>query len=84
MKALIQLWTFGFHMFLTGIIDAIFSRLDVLIIGKLFTPATLGFYNRAKSLNQVMINYSAGSLIAVVFPFFLRYKKIFHDFKILF
>jgi len=68
LKALMQLWTFGFHMFLTGLIDAVFSRLDVLIIGKLFTPATLGFYNRAKSLDQMIVAYSAGSLMAVVFP----------------
>ncbi len=68
LKALMQLWTFGFHIFVTSIIDAIFSRLDVLIIGKLYTPAILGFFNRAKSLDQMIVAYSAGSLMSVVFP----------------
>ena len=67
-KALRQLWTFGFHIFLTGLLDAIFTRLDVLVIGKMFTPATLGFYNRAKALDQMIVSYSAGSLMAVLFP----------------
>jgi teichuronic acid exporter len=67
-KALFQLWGFGFRMFLSGLLDAIFTRLDVMIIGKLFTPATLGFFDRAKSLDQMLVNYSSGSLMSVLFP----------------
>jgi O-antigen/teichoic acid export membrane protein len=67
-KALKQLWGFGFHMFLVGVLDAVFSRLDYLVIGKLFTPATLGFFQRAKSLNMMLIQYSSGSLMTVMFP----------------
>lgn len=75
LRALMQLWAFGFHMFLIGLIDTIFSRLDVLIIGKLFTPATLGFFNRAKSLDQMIVSYSAGSLMAIVFPLLSKVQK---------
>jgi len=67
-KALIQLWGFGFRMFLSGILDAVFTRLDFLIIGKLFVPATLGFFQRAQSLNSMLVQYSSGSLMAVLFP----------------
>ena len=67
-KALFQLWGFGFRMFLSGLLDAVFTRLDVIIIGKLFTPATLGFFERAKSLNQMIVDYSSGSLMSVLFP----------------
>ena len=67
-KALTQLWGFGFRMFLSGMLDSIFSRLDFLIIGKLFLPATLGYFQRAKSLNGFVIQYSSGSLMAVLFP----------------
>lgn len=67
-KALTQLWGFGFRMFLAGMLDAIFVRLDFLIIGKLFTPATLGFLQRAKSLNNMVVQYSSASLMAVLFP----------------
>jgi len=67
-KALMQLWGFGFHMFLVGVLDAVFTRLDYMVIGKLFTPAVLGFYQRAKSLNLLLIQYSSGSLMTVMFP----------------
>lgn len=67
-KALMQLWGFGFRMFLVGLIDRIYTRLDYLIIGKLFTTTTLGFYQRAKSLNTMAVEYSSGSLMAVLFP----------------
>ncbi len=47
-KALKQLWGFGFRMFLAGLLDAVFSRLDFLIIGKIFSASTLGYFQRAK------------------------------------
>jgi len=67
-KALKQLWGFGFRMFLSGMLDAIFMRIDFLIIGKLFPVATLGYFQRAKSLNGMVVQYSSGSLMAVLFP----------------
>ncbi len=74
-KALMQLWAFGFRMFLSGLLEAIFTRLDTIIIAKLFTPATLGFFNRAKSLDQMVITYSSGSLMSVLFPILSKVKK---------
>jgi O-antigen/teichoic acid export membrane protein len=67
-KALLQLWEFGFRMFISKLIDAVFTRLDFIIIGKLFPPATLGFYERAKSLNSIAVQFSSGSLMTVLFP----------------
>ena len=67
-KALTQLWGFGFRMFLSGMLDKIFIRLDFLIIGKLFFPATLGYFQRAKSLRSMAVQYSSGSLMTVLFP----------------
>ena len=67
-KALIQLWAFGFRMFLSSLLDTVFTRLDTIIIAKLFAPATLGFFNRAKALDQMVITYSSSSLVSVLFP----------------
>ena len=67
-KALSQLWGYGFRMFLTGLIDKVFTQLDYLIIGKLFDAASLGFYQRAKSLNLFVIRYSSESLMSILFP----------------
>jgi len=67
-KALRQLWVFGFRMFLSSFLTRTFTQLDTIIIGKLFAPATLGFFNRAKALDQMVVNYSSASLTAVLFP----------------
>ena len=68
LKALMQLWAFGFRIFLSGLLDSIFTRLDTIIIAKLFEPATLGFFNQAKLLDRMVISYSSGSLMSVLFP----------------
>jgi len=75
LKALKYLWRFGFHVFLVSIMNAIFGRLDVLVAGKLVSPTVLGFYDRAKHLNQMVYSYSAGSLISVLFPVLSKVKN---------
>lgn len=74
-KALIQLWGFGFRIFLSGLLDAIFQKLDYLIIGKLFAPSILGYLHRAKSLNTMVVQYSSGSLMAILFPVLSTIQK---------
>lgn len=67
-KALNHLWSFGFRMFLSNFLDNLFSRIDYLIIGKLVNPSTLGLFQRAKSLNFLVVKYSSRSLMSVLFP----------------
>ncbi len=74
LKALRRLWAFGFRVFLTSVLENVFSRLDTLIIARLFPVATLGYYNRARNLDQLIIGYSSGALMSVLFPFFSRHQ----------
>lgn len=74
-KALIQLWGFGFRMFLAGFLDAVFTKVDFMIIGKLFIPVTLGYFQRAKSLNSLLAQYSSESFISVLFPLLSQVKN---------
>jgi len=67
-KALKQLWGFGFRMFLSGLLEVIYTRLDIIIIGRLFSPSILGFFDLAKRLNEMIVQYSSGSIMAVLFP----------------
>ncbi len=80
-QALKELWNFGFRMFLSGILDTIFNNADTLIIGKLFSPATLGYYFRARSLNVYITQYSSGSLMSVLFPAFSKVQDDLERFK---
>lgn len=74
-KALRQLWGFGFRMFLSGLLETVFLRLDIIIIGKLFTPTILGFYDQAKRLNEIMTQFTSGSIMAVLFPVLSKVQK---------
>lgn len=66
--ALKELWAYGFHMFLAGMLDTFYGQLDSLIIGKIFSARDLGLYSRAKSLNRFVIRYSSESIGSVTFP----------------
>lgn len=80
-NALKELWGFGFRMFLSGILDTIFVNADTLIIGKFFSPATLGYYYRARSLNTYITQYSSGSIMSVLFPAFSKVQDDLERFK---
>jgi O-antigen/teichoic acid export membrane protein len=75
LHAISDLWRYGAKIFMPNLIESIFSRLDVLIIGKIFSPSTLGFYTRAQSLNNLVVQYTSGSLMKVFFPAISRYQQ---------
>ena len=67
-KALQQLWGFGFNMFLAHLINAIYEKLDFLVIGKLFSATVLGYFYQAKQLNTFIVTFISNSLMSVLFP----------------
>lgn len=69
-QALHELWDFGSKMFLSGVIDTLYRRLDVFIIGKAFSTFQLGYFQRARVLENLISEYGAGSLARVLFPAF--------------
>ena len=68
LKALKELWSYSFNLFISGIIDTIYSQLDSLIIAKIFSARELGLYSRAKTMNRFVIKYSSESIGSVTFP----------------
>jgi O-antigen/teichoic acid export membrane protein len=71
-----DLWSFGYKYSLSIFIDSIFLRLDTLVIGKLFSAATLGLFYKAQSLNKLVIQYAFKSFSGVLFP---SLSKLAHD-----
>ncbi len=68
LKALKQLWSYGFHMFLAQVLTTVYQKLDYMIIAKLFPVSTLGYFYQAKQLNTFAITYFSSSLMSVLFP----------------
>jgi O-antigen/teichoic acid export membrane protein len=65
-----KLWGFGFNLFLSGLLNSIFFRIDYLVIGKFFPAATLGLFYRAKSFRTLVLRYTSESIGKVLFPTF--------------
>lgn len=63
-----KLLEFSSFVFLDRIFSGIFKRLDVLVIGKVFSASMLGFYSRAESINNLVAKYSSTSVSKVFFP----------------
>ena len=74
LKSLKELWSHGFKMFITNMIEVVVGNIDSLIIGKLFAPSVLGLYYRAKSLNNFVVEYSASSIMNVYFRVASHYQ----------
>ncbi len=80
-KALRQLWGYGSRMFIAVVIDTFVSRLDVLFIGRLSGPAVLGLFQRATGLKMMVIRYTSGPLIPVLFSVLTKIQNDIHQFQ---
>uniref|UniRef100_UPI004048FEE4 lipopolysaccharide biosynthesis protein n=2 Tax=Flavobacterium sp. TaxID=239 RepID=UPI004048FEE4 len=56
------------YVFFDQALRQIFNKIDTIYIGKVFSPAILGFYSRAESLKAQINTYSTNSLRKVMFP----------------
>jgi teichuronic acid exporter len=72
-KVFREMFKFGSRILLTGLIDTVYHKIFLLIIGKFYSPADLGFYTRAdqfkdmpsKSLNTVIQRVSYPVLASI-------------------
>src|SRR5690606_38094077 len=68
--ALRRKFSFGSKMLASGILNTLFENLHLLIIGKLFSASTLGFFGKAKSLAEQPQLTLAAVVGRVFFPVF--------------
>lgn len=70
------LWKYGSRLFASGVLDTLYTRLDTFIIGKIFTPNILGYYTRAQSMDNMVKQFSASSIVGSLFPYIAKHQ---HD-----
>ena len=66
---------YGYKLTLSGILDILFANAYVIIIGKYFAAAQVGFYNRADTLKQFPVSNISAVLNKVTFPLFAEVKN---------
>ena len=63
-----ELFGFGWKMMVSGLIDTIWGELNQVVVGKIYSPATLGQFTRAKQFSSLFSSNLTGVIQRVTFP----------------
>ena len=63
-------FNFGYKLAIASIINSIFDNIYNIIIGKLYTPALLGYYTRAQGVRKLPMDSIATTINKVTYPLF--------------
>lgn len=63
-----ELFGFGWKMMATSLLDSVWKELYQVIVGKFYSPATLGQYTRAKQFSQLLSQNLTSVVQRVTFP----------------
>ncbi len=68
--ALKSMFIFGSRLLFSGLLNTVFENIHLIVIGKIFTAADLGFYTRAKTCIRLSAENLTTSIGRVTFPIF--------------
>ena len=69
-QSLKELFSFGFYMFLGHLLNQFGQKIQGLLIGKVYTPATMGYYSKAESTEKLASHSISGIMTQVTYPLF--------------
>ncbi len=67
-KRVKPLISYGWKVLMTGLIDTGYNQLRNLVIGKVFTPSDLAFYNQGEKYVSFLVANINSSISSVIFP----------------
>ncbi len=67
-KRVAKLFSFGWKILVSSLIDTLYQDLSSLIIGKKYSSGTLGYYNRGKQFPQFFITAISSTVQSVMLP----------------
>lgn len=65
-----ELFGFGFYMFLTHLVNRFGQQIQGLLIGKVYTPSTMGYYSKAHGLEKLASNSISQVMTQVTYPLY--------------
>ncbi|WP_281863135.1 lipopolysaccharide biosynthesis protein [Planomicrobium okeanokoites] len=68
------LFSFGWKLLVSSLLDTLYINLRSIIIGKMFSPAMLGFYNRGEQFPNMIVSNINGSIQSVMLPTLSSYQ----------
>lgn len=71
-KSFKELFSFGFYMFLSNLINEFCSKLGRLMIGKVYSPAILGYYSKAAGTEELASRSISSIMTQVTYPLYVQ------------
>ena len=71
-KSFHELFSFGFYMFLTHIVNNFGKNIQGLLIGKLYAPSTMGYLSKAVGTEQLASNSISSIMTQVTYPLYAK------------
>ncbi len=71
-KLFMKHFGFGFKITASSLLDTIFNNAYLIIIGKFFAPAQVGYFTRAETMKQLPIKNLSSALNKVTYPLFSK------------
>ena len=68
LQRLKSLFSYGWKLLLSGLLDTGYQSLNSLLIGKFYTPADLAFFDTGKKFPMVIVSNINSSISSVLFP----------------
>ena len=62
------MWSFGWKLMASGLIDTIWNQLYQVVVGKCYSPATLGQYSRSKEYASIFSSNFTAIIQRVTYP----------------
>ena len=63
-----QLFSFAWKLLVSGLLNTAYMEIRTLIIGRLYSPTSLGYFNRGDQMPKMLVNNLDGSIQAVMLP----------------
>ena len=71
-KSFKELFSFGFYMFLAHLVNQFSSQLQTLLIGRFYSPSTLGYYSKANSTERLASHSISEVMTQVTYPLYAQ------------
>ncbi|MDY0235312.1 MAG: lipopolysaccharide biosynthesis protein [Gudongella sp.] len=62
------LFSYGSRLLASALLDTLYINIRTLIIGRIYSPEVLGFYNRGQQFPQLIVSNIDGSIQSVMLP----------------
>lgn len=77
-------FNFGYKLTLSSLLNRIFNNIYLIVIGKYFSSAQVGFYTRAETMKQLPVSNISNVLNKITYPLFatiqnddIRLKRVY-------